>query len=210
MTDRGPLQRSMRCGACQRAFPNFGGLGNHVRNSPACTPEKRFWGFVDKSAGPSACWPYTGFRKWDGYGWVARRGKWMTASRHAWILTNGDPGAEHVLHRCDNPPCCNPAHLFLGTAKDNNADKIAKRRHAFGTRGKRNKLTLEIVKQLRAEYRPPAAGRPSNVGDLARRLGVRYNTVAFAIQGRTWRHDCPSPILYPDRVRPERKVKEPA
>lgn len=95
-----------------------------------------FWPKVDKSAGPDGCWLYMGFRKWDGYGWLARKrnGKssYLTAHRYAWILTNGEvPDGLHVLHRCDNPPCCNPAHLFLGTHQDNMADKARKGR--FGT-----------------------------------------------------------------------------
>lgn len=92
-----------------------------------------FWAKVDKSAGPDGCWPYLGFRKWDGYGWIQRyidgKPKNMTSHRFAWILTNGIPDdGMHILHRCDNPPCCNPAHLFLGTHQDNMKDKQAKGR----------------------------------------------------------------------------------
>lgn len=94
------------------------------------TPD-RFWEKVDKSAGPDGCWPYMGFRKWDGYGWLARtidgKQKHMTAHRCAWILTQGfPPEGMHLLHKCDNPPCCNPTHLRLGT-HDENMDDMRKR-----------------------------------------------------------------------------------
>ena len=103
------------------------------------TPEegaRAFWAKVDKSAGPDGCWLYMGFRKWDGYGWLARAidgraTKYMTAHRYAWILTKGMPAEGlHICHRCDNPPCCNPAHLFIGTHDDNMADKRDKGRAA--------------------------------------------------------------------------------
>lgn len=93
-----------------------------------------FWSKVDKSAGPDGCWLYTGFRKWDGYGWLARKmdGKvrWLTAHRYAWMVAHGGEPADglHILHKCDNPPCCNPAHLQLGTHQENMADMAAKGR----------------------------------------------------------------------------------
>ena len=94
-----------------------------------------FWLKVDKSAGPDGCWLYTGFRKWDGYGWLARKfpgdakPRYLTAHRYSWMLTHGEPPKGiQVLHRCDNPPCCNPSHLWLGTHQDNHADKSAKGR----------------------------------------------------------------------------------
>lgn len=64
---------------------------------------------------------------------VARSSKLITTHRAAWIVTHGPiPDGLQVLHRCDNPPCCNPAHLFLGTQLDNVSDMNAKRRHGGG------------------------------------------------------------------------------
>lgn len=91
-----------------------------------------FWSKVDKTD-PSGCWPFKGFIKWDGYGWVHRQGKNMAAHRYAWMLTHGEPPAGmHLLHTCDNPPCCNPSHLRLGTHLENMADRVAKGRHRMG------------------------------------------------------------------------------
>lgn len=91
--------------------------------------EARFWAKVDRSGGPEACWPWTGARAWNGYGQFGDGGQIHIASRVAWELSCG-PIAEglHVLHRCDNPPCVNPAHLFLGTHSDNMRDMVAKGR----------------------------------------------------------------------------------
>ena len=106
------------------------------------SPERQaelFWAKVDKSAGTDGCWLYMGFRKWDGYGWLARRlpgsekTRYMTAHRYAWFLENGMPESGlHILHICDNPPCCNPKHLRLGTHQENMADRVAKGRHLMG------------------------------------------------------------------------------
>ena len=97
-----------------------------------------FWQKVDLSK-PNGCWPYKGFRKWDGYGWLQRyidgKPKNLTAHRYAWILTHGQPPeGMHILHTCDNPPCCNPAHLRLGTHDENMADMKAKGRNSKGYR----------------------------------------------------------------------------
>lgn len=94
----------------------------------------RFWSKVDASAGPDACWPWLGGRKAKGYGTFfirrdppGRHGKLIqtTAHRMAYQLTNGaiDDGLV-VRHTCDNPPCCNPAHLIPGTIADNSRDAM--------------------------------------------------------------------------------------
>jgi hypothetical protein len=85
-----------------------------------------FWAKVDVSDSAS-CWPWTGHRDARGYGRTTKRS--TTAHRVAWEVTHGEiPAGLFVCHRCDNPPCCNPAHLFLGTAGDNARDMAAKGR----------------------------------------------------------------------------------
>jgi len=97
--------------------------------------EERFWRYVKRN-GPNECWPWIGpiakYRR--GYGQFkrdGRRGKSENAHRIAWEYANGrKPEDEmYICHRCDNPPCCNPAHLFIGTPRDNTQDMIAKGRH---------------------------------------------------------------------------------
>lgn len=90
----------------------------------------RFWTKVDRSAGDSRCWPWLAYRGPKGYGRFFAGGKMWVAHAVAWRIENGEPAhGLFVLHRCDNPSCCNPRHLFLGTIQDNNRDMVAKGRH---------------------------------------------------------------------------------
>ena len=155
------------------------------------TPELHagFWRLVDRSGGPLACWRWLGSTPRYGRVKVARKSR--QASRVAWEITNGPiPPGLHALHRCDNPPCCNPAHLFLGTHRDNMQDRNAKGRVASGdqsgarTRPERfpTKLTPEHVIAIKQLY---AAGGVSQYA-LARQFGVCQGTIWHALKGRTW------------------------
>lgn len=126
----------LSCLRCRKVGPN-GSMTAHFNTCGTEQGARLFWGKVDKDAGPDGCWLYMGFRKWDGYGWLARhiRGKmrYVTAHRYAWMLTHGEPAdGLHIMHQCDNPPCCNPAHLKLGTHQENMADMAAKGRSNAG------------------------------------------------------------------------------
>ena len=99
------------------------------------TEVERFWARVDRK-GPSDCWEWTGAKLPKGYGQCNWRGQTTQTHRLAYALSNPQniPGARLVLHTCDNPPCCNPQHLWLGTAKDNTADMMSKGRQKFISR----------------------------------------------------------------------------
>ena len=100
--------------------------------------EGAFWALVDRSGGPDACWPWIGRRFPNGYGYFQgprplRRS--VLAHREAWRFTNGElADGLFALHHCDNPPCCNPAHLFTGTHTENMADMYRKDRGPTGER----------------------------------------------------------------------------
>ncbi len=94
------------------------------------TVTDRFWSKVVKT---DSCWKWTGCKK-DGYGRINRGARGLGsdyAHRVSWLMHNGAiPEGLCVLHRCDNPECTNPGHLFLGTKKDNSRDMISKKRGA--------------------------------------------------------------------------------
>jgi hypothetical protein len=96
---------------------------------------ERFWPKVDSSAGPSACWPWTASCKVKGYGQIGAGGRQrpLLAHRVAWEIANGPIGEGLVVcHSCDNPKCCNPAHLFVGTQAENLQDMTSKGRRCSG------------------------------------------------------------------------------
>src|SRR5690606_12474380 len=101
--------------------------------SVTATLAELFWPRVDRSGGAESCWPWKGIVDKSGYGVYSnarRRFRTQKAHRVAWMLHYGRSlsSSEHVLHRCDNPPCCNPGHLRQGTHADNMADMKAKGR----------------------------------------------------------------------------------
>lgn len=92
--------------------------------------EQRFWQKVDRRA-VGGCWPWIGYRNAKGYGRIVVDGRSVAASRVAWSLTNGVefPRDKFACHACDNPPCCNPAHIWPGTALQNVQDACRKGRY---------------------------------------------------------------------------------
>lgn len=110
--------------------------------------ENDFWKRIRRDA-PGSCWPWLGRSvDKDGYGLIKFRSEHLRTHRLAWCLTFGViPDDLHVLHTCDNPPCCNPNHLFLGTELDNARDRQAKGRgnKSRGENHSRAKLTALSV-----------------------------------------------------------------
>lgn len=111
--------------------------------------------YVDRSAGPDACWPWTGGLS-KGYGKLTVGKVALAAHRVAYALTRGPvPSDVSVLHRCDNKKCCNPAHLFLGTQADNMIDMLLKGRERNGHQPGRRpaaKLTAADVVDIRGAH----------------------------------------------------------
>lgn len=165
-----------------------------------------FWKWVDRKAGRRKCWPWTGALNENGYGRVRYQGVEWKASRLAWTLTHGDPGPLCVLHKCDNPPCCNPRHLFTGTLQDNTQDMMRKGRHPRNRTG-----YLPTGDRHHSRLRPEVVARGEDNGSailteakvrkirqlrsegftmqsIAARFRVAKGTIVFIVKRETWKH----------------------
>lgn len=170
---------------------------------PKFTIEERFWSKVDKSGGPNTCWPWTAGKCTGGYGsFRLSSTHGDRAHRVAYMLSIGPiPNGKIVCHSCDNPPCCNPKHFWIGTNADNVADRVSKGRSSGGRasgsangahrhpecfRGTRNgqaKLTEADVIAIRI------AG---NKGQIQRRIAEQFKVspalICMILQRRLWSH----------------------
>lgn len=174
--------------------------GNYC--SPACriegqrnTVHKRLYHRIDKSGGPDACHPWTGAKDQDGYGHMSVNNKQKRIPRLIYEQAHG-PLEKGILvcHTCDNPSCCNLAHLFAGTNADNVADMMQKGRYrhpsidhpGFEKRGEEHhnaRLTedkVRLIRTLRADGWAYTA--------IAEEVGVSKGAVNHIINGRAWKH----------------------
>lgn len=137
----------------------------------------RFWMYV-RMGDPSECWPWLGStRSEPPYGVGRFAGRKPAAHRIAWELMNHrDAGDLYVCHTCDNPLCCNPGHLFLGTELDNQRDCARKGRFP------QRKLTEIEVREIRRIY--GKGGNSQSV--LAERFGVHRAQISRIIRRRKW------------------------
>jgi hypothetical protein len=148
--------------------------------------ETRFWSKVDRR-GPDECWEWQASRYKKGYGFFRRRahkagrkGDCMQSHRMTWELVNGAiPEGRLVCHTCDNPPCCNPSHLFLGDNDANMRDMVIKgRSHAQRPK----KLVREQVVEIRRAYRAGEATQQQ----LADRFGVTQRRISQLMCRPDW------------------------
>lgn len=171
------------------------------RTLPALNDEEiaRFHERVRRS-GEDECWPWTRGTFTSGYGAFKAQGRTMKSHRVAYYLANKvDPVGCLVCHRCDNPICCNPSHLFLGTWAENMADRDQKRRTSrgpshmahiapdrlpHGIEHHNSKMTPESVIELRSLY---AAGGISQEA-LGHRFGIDQTVVSRIVRRKTWRY----------------------
>ncbi len=151
------------------------------------TEEQRFWGRINKT---DTCWLWTGAKSKTGYGNLKFLNVFRSAHRVSWALTfGGIPEGMCVLHKCDVRNCVNPAHLFLGSNRDNTRDMIAKGRgrSSFpvlrGSAHGRSKLTETEVLEIRSLFVPG-----TKKSELARIYGVTYQCIHDILRRKIWRH----------------------
>lgn len=145
---------------------------------------ERFWSKVEKT---DDCWVWTS-RSVDanGYGLFKVGKRSFRAHRFSWQLANGHtPGTLLVCHTCDTPWCVNPAHLFLGTPRDNYYDCLAKGRYSpKGTGNAAAKLTEPDVIKIRNLY---GSGQWSQQA-IANIFHVNQTAISAIVRGRKWTH----------------------
>jgi hypothetical protein len=174
-------------GLCSAHGHRLARYGDPLGAPEQTTVEDRFWSKVDRR-GSDECWLWQSTRDPSGYGRFSvggTAGSMLIASRVAWAFTHGPISSEdQVLHRCDNPGCVNPDHLFLGTPRINSDAKVAKGRHAFGERNGNAKLTDEHVRAIRLCY----AGGAVTQRTLASDYGVAQSIISGIVNDSRWRH----------------------
>lgn len=192
-TDDAPEWTCERCGTkfrrksldrraprfCSKECSDTARVGRPTRGSI----EERFWAKVDRSGGPDACWPWLGAHHPLGYGRFYFRGRMRPATHAALLLAGIDVGDGLARHRCDNPPCVNPAHLEPGDSAANRRDAVDRGRAALGQRIGTSRLTDAKVRRIRELA---AAGMSHRrIGEV---VGCHQTTVTRVLAGRIWSH----------------------
>jgi len=140
----------------------------------------RFWAKVDKR-GPDNCWEWTACTLKSGYGHFKIGDSNYIATRVSYMIANDeDPGGLCVCHECDNPPCVNPSHLWLGTFQEDMKDRDQKKRQAHGETMGSSVLTENQVQEI--------LGSRETHQDIADRYGVAHCTIYQIKCGKAWEH----------------------
>ncbi len=183
------------CGKETRKRPSAVKRGEGQYCSAACRNigravpiEVRFRQYVGPTT-EAGCVLWIGCKNIDGYGKIdcRVRKRMVGAHRVAYELAHGPiPDGLHVLHRCDNPPCVNVEHLFLGTQADNNADMDAKGRRvsSHGERHRSAKLTEDLVREIRRRYSAGGISQPA----LAAEFGIDKAGICRLLNRKNWKH----------------------
>jgi hypothetical protein len=149
------------------------------------TFEERLWEKI-KKVGDDECWEWVGTRTRDGYGMIkGKTKKIVPAHRMVYEQVKGPiPAGLVIMHTCDNPGCCNPAHLVPGTVNDNNQDKIVKGR-TIGLPGELNpfvRLTEDKVRAIRQERK----ANGTSLNKIALQFGISKKQVLNIVHRRQW------------------------
>lgn len=158
------------CGELAQTF-----TGNYTPTNE-CPEHTTFRRFVEniQIKGPNDCWEWAGSKTSANYGLLYVNGKLEYAHRFSLELDGRPvPDRHHACHSCDNPPCVNPAHLFVGTPLDNTLDKVQKNRHTYGEKHPHSKLSNEDVATIRVLFEQGVWQ-----ADLARQFNVNSSHIS--------------------------------
>jgi len=134
--------------------------------------------YIDEDTG---CWVYTGCINQNGYGVITYRKQQWLVHRLIFNKVIFKELPHSVLHKCDNPPCWNPEHLYGGNDQDNANDRVARNRHNKGVEHYRAALTEDIVQEIRAIENP-------NYVEIAERYNIDRSAIRKVVLGITWKH----------------------
>lgn len=161
----------------------------HPRPIPAFVAEDltRLWARVDKSGGEAACWPWQGGSHKNGHGQIRIAGRVYYVHRVVYSVAVGfTDELKLVCHKCNNPPCCNPAHLYEGTHKDNARDTLMVGSLRKGSRRGARNPAARLSETDVAEVRGWLAEGVSKA-EIARRKGVSRTAIYWIEKGRNWK-----------------------
>jgi hypothetical protein len=163
------LRCSIRCKSCANKF----------KTVPA---EKRFWKYVEKTP---TCWIWVGGITGAGYGAFRDKNRtYISAHKFSWKYHFGEiEKGKELCHRCDNPPCVNPNHLWLGTAKENAEDSCAKNRRSHGMGRPLHKLKNENIPEIKNLYKSGMSQKC-----IGEKFSVSQNTIWCVVNNMTWKN----------------------
>jgi len=144
----------------------------------------RYWAKIDKK-GEDDCWIWTAATAGKGYGYIKLKqsSKHVYAHRASYMIHKGAiPEGALVLHSCDNPRCCNPKHLSIGSYGDNSQDMKSKGRHLYGERNAEAKMTESQILAIRILLRDTSQHK------IAKMFGISQGQVSRIKRGVRWAH----------------------
>ncbi len=142
------------------------------------------WKKIDKRT-EDECWEWMGCKNWDGYGTIKINQILWGVHRLVYELTYGSiPKELFVCHKCNNPSCCNPKHLYVGTPKDNMDQRDREERQAMGEKNGRSKLTKQDVLEIRRLYSLENYSQ-RKLGEM---FGICKTQISRIINRKNWRY----------------------
>ncbi len=171
-----------------REVYEFAALLREVGGEWVSVSNARFWMRVSETG---SCWVWTGARNKDGYGYLRDGESTVLAHRFAWASLNGPiPDGGQILHHCDNPPCCNPEHLYVGTHADNMRDMANRGRAATGKTSR-----YRGVSKVGRRWRATCGRDNKHVGyfDTEEEAALAYDVAALERLGASAKVNFPLP-----------------